>query len=203
MPADENPLLFGVFGRQRLQRTASNKTRPPKQNSLCASVLRIVRAMHAQPSTAILPKTSIDTLYTFAYCTIPLFIRLLSRVLHVMRSCGTFFASLCPESGCHDPGTGDYDVVVPADVTPGAFSLYVEELGEGGPWNCAPFTVSGVHRYLFVSGVCLCVCVCAICTTSCPLDFVFDLALLERAGGRTALAPPGSVVSRKNCSALV
>lgn len=102
-----------------------------------------------------------------------------------MRSCGTFFASLCPESGCHDPGTGDYDVVVPADVTPGAFSLYVEELGEGGPWNCAPFTVSGVHRCLFVSGV-LCVCMCDM-YNKLPLSiFVFDLPLLER-GGRTAL----------------
>eukprot|EP00903_Cladosiphon_okamuranus_P009933 g9429.t1 len=58
-------------------------------------------------------------------------------------SCGTFVASLCPDGGCHDPGTGDYDVVVPAYVAPGAFSLYVEELsGEGGVWDCTPFTVS-------------------------------------------------------------
>lgn len=58
-------------------------------------------------------------------------------------SCGAFVASLCPEHGCHDPGTGDYDVVVPADVVPGAFSLYVEELsGEDGVWDCTPFTVS-------------------------------------------------------------
>ncbi|CAM9939118.1 unnamed protein product [Scytosiphon promiscuus] len=57
-------------------------------------------------------------------------------------SCGVFVASLCGEGGCYDPGTGDYDVVVPADVDPGAFTLYVEELSEGGPWDCAPFTVS-------------------------------------------------------------
>lgn len=60
-------------------------------------------------------------------------------------------ASLCPETGCHDPGTGDYDVVVPADVTPGAFSLYVEELSGSGAWDCASFTVSADAS----SGVCV------------------------------------------------
>lgn len=51
-------------------------------------------------------------------------------------------ASLCEEDGCSDPGTGDYDVVIPAKVTPGAFSLYVEEMSEGGPFDCASFDVS-------------------------------------------------------------
>ncbi|CAN0334916.1 unnamed protein product, partial [Ectocarpus sp. 12 AP-2014] len=57
-------------------------------------------------------------------------------------SCGTYVASLCGDDGCYDPGTGDYDVVVPADVTPGSFSLYVQELSENGPWDCAPFIVA-------------------------------------------------------------
>ena len=50
--------------------------------------------------------------------------------------------ALCGQDGCYDPGTGDYDVVMPADTVPGAYNLYVEELGENGPWDCAKFDVS-------------------------------------------------------------
>lgn len=72
-----------------------------------------------------------------------------------MPSCGTYVASLCGDDGCYDPGTGDYDVVVPADVTPGSFSLYVQELSENGPWDCAPFTVAADPSGLCGSLPCL------------------------------------------------
>lgn len=29
--------------------------------------------------------------------------------------CGTFSTALCGDAGCADPGTGDYDVLIPAD----------------------------------------------------------------------------------------
>ena len=41
------------------------------------------------------------------------------------RSCGTLAASLCEDSGCYDPGTGDYDVVIPADQEEGQYTLEV------------------------------------------------------------------------------
>lgn len=69
-------------------------------------------------------------------------------------SCGVFVAALCGEEGCHDPGTGDYDVIIPADVEPGEFSLYVQELSEIGPSDCATFNVvrdPGVSRVLCLS----------------------------------------------------
>ena len=49
--------------------------------------------------------------------------------------------ALCGK-GCYDPGTGDYDVVVPVDLEPGTFNLYVKELSDDGPSNCASFDVS-------------------------------------------------------------
>lgn len=61
--------------------------------------------------------------------------------LALVFSCGVFYEELCPTEGCHDPGTGDYDVRIPVDVEPGLFSLYVEELSEGGPSDCVSFDV--------------------------------------------------------------
>lgn len=56
-------------------------------------------------------------------------------------SCGEFVAALCPDEGCFDPGTGDYDVVVPETVEPGDFTLLVRELSENGPWDCGRLNI--------------------------------------------------------------
>ncbi|CAM9806651.1 unnamed protein product, partial [Laminaria digitata] len=40
--------------------------------------------------------------------------------------CGEVSALLCEDPGCYDPGTGDYDVVVPADQPLGEYKLQVQ-----------------------------------------------------------------------------
>lgn len=40
--------------------------------------------------------------------------------------CGEYSVTLCGDPGCYDPGTGDYDVVVPADQPLGEYKLQVK-----------------------------------------------------------------------------
>lgn len=43
-----------------------------------------------------------------------------------MGRCGELSVTLCENPGCYDPGTGDYDVVVPADQPLGEYKLQVK-----------------------------------------------------------------------------
>lgn len=51
-------------------------------------------------------------------------------VLFTSIRCGTLSNALCGDAGCFDPGTGDYDVVVPATVTPGKYKLQIKNMAD-------------------------------------------------------------------------
>ncbi|CAB1102838.1 MEP19 [Ectocarpus sp. CCAP 1310/34] len=50
--------------------------------------------------------------------------------------CGTFSTALCGDAGCYDPGTGDYDVTVPADQAVGEYKLEVVSANDTDVSSC-------------------------------------------------------------------
>ncbi|CBJ33360.1 Mannuronan C-5-epimerase [Ectocarpus siliculosus] len=50
--------------------------------------------------------------------------------------CGTFSTALCGDAGCYDPGTGDYDVTVPADQAVGEYKLEVVSADDTDVSSC-------------------------------------------------------------------
>eukprot|EP00903_Cladosiphon_okamuranus_P009971 g9457.t1 len=57
--------------------------------------------------------------------------------------CGTFSTALCGDAGCSDPGTGDFDVLIPADLPLGDYKLEVVSTSDTNVKRCsdAPFSV--------------------------------------------------------------
>ncbi|CAM9568664.1 unnamed protein product, partial [Hapterophycus canaliculatus] len=53
--------------------------------------------------------------------------------------CGTFSVALCGDDGggCYDPGTGDYDVLIPADQPLGEYKLEVISTADSGVSGCS------------------------------------------------------------------
>ncbi|CAM9760220.1 unnamed protein product, partial [Scytosiphon promiscuus] len=56
--------------------------------------------------------------------------------------CGTFASALCGDAGCYDPGTGDYDVLVPADQALGEYKLEVISTADPEVSGCSEASFS-------------------------------------------------------------
>ncbi|CAM9601879.1 unnamed protein product [Pylaiella littoralis] len=51
--------------------------------------------------------------------------------------CGISSTSLCPDDGCYDPGTGDFDVLVPLDLALGLYKLEVVSSSDSSVRDCS------------------------------------------------------------------
>eukprot|EP00752_Nemacystus_decipiens_P005724 g5181.t1 len=60
--------------------------------------------------------------------------------------CGTFAVSLCGDAGCSDPGTGDYDVLIPADQALGDYKLEVLSAADADVKRCSDASFSVVDE---------------------------------------------------------